>query len=110
MRPFDAGILEHRSRIRGHDLGRVGRRIVRLVGFSMAAIVERDDPVTRLPQRLEPAGRNPVDLGRGGKAVNEQDRLTIGVPTLIPGDIYITVAHAGRLQAVEIHGVSFSSF
>src|SRR5690242_1044657 len=41
----------------------------------MAAVVERQHPVTRFGERLHPARRHPVGDMVGGKTVDEQDRL-----------------------------------
>jgi len=40
----------------------------------MAAVVEGDDPVAGVAERLQPARMNPVDIGRGGKTVDQQHR------------------------------------
>ena len=75
MRFRDAEMIEQRYRIAGHDRGIIGFRIMRFVACAMAAIVDGDHPVTRLAQRLHPAGMHPVDIGAGSKAMDQQNRI-----------------------------------
>ena len=68
----DAEMVEQRDRVVGHAGRMVGRRIMGLVARAMAAIVERDHPVAGITKRLQPTRINPVDVGAGGKAVDQQ--------------------------------------
>jgi len=45
----------------------------------MAAIVEGDDPPSVARQRLDPAGRYPIDRDARPEAVDEQDRLAVAL-------------------------------
>jgi hypothetical protein len=63
------------AHILGHDLRGIGGGIVKLLALAMAAIVERDDAVAGMGQRLRPLGVDPVDHMAGAEAVDEHDRL-----------------------------------
>ncbi len=77
MRLFDIEMIQQRRRIVGHVLRPVGLGIVADRGSAMTAIVDRDDAIAGIGQRLHPARRNPVHLHIGGEPVNQQYRRSL---------------------------------
>jgi hypothetical protein len=74
---FDLQMIQQRDDVTCHDRNFVARRIVELFGIAMAAIVERDDAAAIFPQIGNPGRIDPVDVLAGGKAVHENDRITL---------------------------------
>ena len=103
MRRTNIERIEQSPRIRRHDFRVIGFRIMRLVGLAMSAIVERDHPETCLIKRLEPAGKHPVHMGGGCKAVNQQNRETVRISRLVPRDFDVSGRETSGLQPIQIH-------
>ena len=74
MGAFDAQVVQERPRILGHQPRAVRCLLIELGALSVAAIVERDDPVAGAAQRAHPARIDPVGRHVGGKAVDQQHR------------------------------------
>jgi hypothetical protein len=77
----------------------------------MASVVQRDDPVAGVAQRLQPAGKHPVDTGAGGKAVDQQHRIPGRIALVEEGKLQAVMGKAGKGWVVEVHRgrLSFSS-
>ena len=70
-------MIEEGADILGHERAVVGGRLVKLGRLAMAAIVEGDDTASGARERCHPAGKNPIHLLGGGKAVHEHDWLAL---------------------------------
>ncbi|MNY28204.1 hypothetical protein D3C86_1621640 [compost metagenome] len=103
MRFGDAEMIEQRHRIAGHDRRIIGFRIMRLVACAMATIVNGDHPVARIAQRFQPARMDPVDIGAGGKAVDQQNRIARRITLVEIGKAKAVMGKIGKLRRVEIH-------
>ena len=69
---FDAEVVEQAERVAGHGVVVVRGGIVRLVGLAVAAGVERDHAPSGGDERVDDAGRDPVDLLVGREPVQQQ--------------------------------------
>ncbi|MNT17299.1 hypothetical protein D3C72_1524410 [compost metagenome] len=103
MRLGDAEMPEQRRCIAGHLLGVIEGGIIGLAALPMTAIVERDHPVAGIAKRLQPAGKNPIDVGARSKAVNEQDRRTGRISLVEEGDIQPFMREVRKRRRIEIH-------
>lgn len=99
----DAEMIKQRHRIAGHDGRIIGLRIMRLVACAMAAIVDGNHPVTGVTKRFQPAWMHPVDVGAGGKAVNQQNRIARRITFIEIGKAKAVMGKIGKLRHVEIH-------
>src|SRR5690242_1064842 len=63
----------------------IGRRVVKLAGGAVAAIVERDGATPCAREGRYPARRDPIDLFVRGEAVHEHNRLAL--PFIQKGDV-----------------------
>ena len=70
-------MLEQRSRIRRHFVWRVVGLVIAFRRRTVATIVERYRTISRVIERLEPTGRNPVHVVARCEAVNEQDWVAL---------------------------------
>jgi len=87
-------MIEQRVHVLRQDRAVVSRRFIELRRLAMPAIVERDDAAARPRERRHPAGRDPVHLLVGGKAVDEHDRLALAF--IEKCDVHVVVGEARR--------------
>ena len=99
----DAEMGQECRSIPRHGCRMVGFRIMRLGACTMAAIVDRDHPVARVPQRSQPTRIDPVDACRRGKAMDEQDRIACRIAIVEIGKLKPVIVKAGKRRGVEIH-------
>src|SRR5262249_60416867 len=70
-------MIEQGSHILRHARAVIVCWIIELARGTMSSIVERDDAPAGLYQRRNPAGIDPIHMGRGCKTVHENDRLAL---------------------------------
>lgn len=99
----DAEMIEQRHGVFRHDRRIIGVWIMRLVACAMAAIVDGNHPVARIPECFQPAGMYPVDVRAGGKAMNQQNRLARRITLVEIGKAKAVMGKIGKLRRVEIH-------
>src|SRR5262249_62100555 len=70
-------MIEQGSHILRHARAVIVCWIIELARGTVSSIVERDDAPAGLYQRRNPAGIDPIHMGRGCKTVHENDRLAL---------------------------------
>ena len=76
---LDAKMVEQRAHVVSHQRHLVVGRIVKLAGGAVAAIVERYGAAAGAGECSHPARIDPVHFFGGGKAMDQDDGLGIGI-------------------------------
>src|SRR5208282_5060100 len=77
VRTTKAEMVEERTYIVSHDGAVIGSGVIELCRLAMTAIVERDDAAPGARERGHPAGKDPIHLLVGRKAMHEHNRLAL---------------------------------
>ncbi|MCY1244639.1 hypothetical protein D9M72_577290 [compost metagenome] len=99
----DAEMSQKRYGVARHLLRMIKRWIVGFTALAMPAVVERDHTVAGIAQRLQPARKNPVDVGARGKPMNEKNGCAGWITFVEEGNLQAFMGKVGKRRRIEIH-------
>ena len=98
---WQAEMIKQMHHILGHDLGMIGRGLIKFLALSMPAIIKRNNTITGTIKHLDPLGIDPVHRMVGGKTMHKHNS-----PLLVPLCRRVDKGKAYGTGLEEKHGKS----